>query len=128
MKRVGLSEEIVTKIKIDLADGMKTIEVKNKYGLPYTTIREIKACHIWAWVYQFLNEIILKHIKKVHKRIIPHKGVKQIDPITMKVIRIFKTQEDAAKATGAKGTNIGKCCRGLTGYVTAGGYRWAYIF
>jgi len=59
-KRQDLSEDIVTKIKVDLANGLGVTTVSNTYAIPYTTIREIKACNNWRWVISFLNDAILK--------------------------------------------------------------------
>ncbi len=128
MKRANLTEDIVSNIKENLANGLGVIKVCRKFNLPYTTIREIKACNIWAWVREDLNDSIIKKTKKVHRRVIPHRGVRQHDPISMKVIKTFETLHEAQKATGVFSTNISKCCRGVSGFVTAGGYRWTYRF
>ncbi len=56
-----------------------------------------------------------------------NKSVIQIDPITNKAIRSFKSISEAAKAVGLiKSTHISACALGRKGFHTSGGYKWKY--
>lgn len=55
---------------------------------------------------------------------LPKKPVAQIDINTNKVLRIFESQKEAERQTGAYHSNIAKCCKGKAKY--ANGYKWKY--
>lgn len=57
----------------------------------------------------------------------PKKEVCQIDIKTKRVLRVFPSIADAARAVGCKtSSNIGRCCRGAYGRKSVCGYEWKY--
>lgn len=52
--------------------------------------------------------------------------VLQIDPMTMQVVRRWDSISDAARAVGAKDSDIGDVCKGKVGRKSRKGYLWKY--
>lgn len=67
---------------------------------------------------------MLKRIKHVTRKKHKYIEVKQIVPISKKVIKLFNSIKEAEESINAIGTNISKCCNGkLRTYY---GYIWEY--
>lgn len=54
------------------------------------------------------------------------KSVYQIDKTTGEVINEYPSTQEACRQTGISFQNISKCCRGIVGFKSAGGYIWKY--
>lgn len=54
------------------------------------------------------------------------KAVRQIDPVTGNAIKIFESENEAARSLGkSKGSHIGEACRGIHELVY--GFKWEYV-
>ena len=54
------------------------------------------------------------------------KSVYQIDKTTGEVINEYPSIQEAERQTGISSQNISKCCKGIVGFKSAGGYIWKY--
>lgn len=54
------------------------------------------------------------------------KPVLKLDKKTNKIICEYKSIKEAKRQTGINDTCISRCCRGIKGFKTAGGFKWAY--
>lgn len=54
------------------------------------------------------------------------KPVVQVDPLTGNPVGEFSSANEAERMTGIDHSRIDKCCRGLTGCVTTGGFKWRF--